>query len=83
MEEKIKKLLCKELESMKVYVDSVAFVKSNNQDILDIIIDSSDITVDLEVIVKASKIINDVLDERKLVDDKYVIDCHSKVGGMN
>ncbi len=82
MEEKIRKLTIAKLKEINVEIDDICFVKSNNQTILDITI-VSDLIVDLELVVKASKIIKKILDDENFIEFDYIMDCHSKVGGNN
>lgn len=80
MEEKIRELTKEKLKEINVEIDNICFVKSNNQTVLDITI-VSDLIVDLELIVKASKIIKKSLDNEDFIEFDYVMDCHSKEGG--
>ena len=80
MEEKIRELTELKLEEINVKIDKICFIKSNNQTILDITI-VSDLIVDLELIVKASKIIKNILDDHNFIEFNYIMDCHSKEGG--
>lgn len=76
MEQKIRKVLEKPLLEKNIVIDSITYEKEN----LNIILDSSD-TLDLDKIVEASKIINDILDKEDFIKDKYLLDISSKEKG--
>lgn len=81
IEERVINITKKELNKIDVEIDSIAFIRSNNQNVLDITL-ISDKTLDLNLIVTASKIIKKKLDEEDFILADYILDCHSKVGGM-
>ena len=76
MEQKIRKVLEKPLLEKNIVIDSITYEKEN----LNIILDSSD-TLDLDKIVEASKLINDILDKEEFIKDKYLLDISSKEKG--
>ena len=76
MEQKIRKVLEKPLLEKNIVIDSITYEKEN----LNIILDSSD-TLDLDKIVEASKLINDILDKEDFIKDKYLLDLSSKEKG--
>ncbi len=76
MEQKIRKVLEKPLLEKNIVIDSITYEKEN----LNIILDSSD-TLDLDKIVEASKLINDILDKEDFIKDKYLLDISSKEKG--
>lgn len=76
MEQKIRKVLEKPLLEKNIVIDSITYEKEN----LNIILDSSD-TLDLDKIVEASKLINDILDKEYFIKDKYLLDISSKEKG--
>lgn len=78
MEEKIKKAISHPLEKLNMVVDSISFEKGN----LNIVLDSDE-TIDLNRIVEASRIINDILDKEDFIKDKYMLDISSKEKGGN
>ena len=78
MEEKVKKVIAKPLEKLNMVVDSISFEKGN----LNIVLDSDE-TIDLNRIVEASRIINDILDKEDFIKDKYMLDISSKEKGGN
>lgn len=76
MKEKITKILEEPLKNMDLKIDEITLEKQN----LNIILDS-DTTIDLDRIVNASKIINEILDKEDLIKDKYLLDISSKEKG--
>lgn len=77
MEEKIRKLIEKELEKEKISVVDIYFEKEYNQDNLYIIIDKKPY-VDIDTCVLATNIINPILDENDLIEDSYILNVCSK-----
>ena len=80
MESKIKNLIEKELESINVIVDSIVYESEGNTKYLRICIDSSD-TLDTNLIVKATHIINPILDKEDLIKEAYILDIYGKSKG--
>ena len=78
MEEKIKKVIEKPLEKLNMVVDNISFEKGN----LNIVLDSEEI-IDLDRIVEASHLVNDILDKEDFIKDGYVLDISSKEKGGN
>lgn len=76
MLDKIKKEISKPLSSIGLDVDSINYEKGN----LNIILDSEDV-IDLDKIVEASRIINDILDAKDFIKEKYILDVSSKEKG--
>ena len=77
MEEKIRKLIEKDLEKEKISVVDIYFEKEYNQDNLYIIIDKKPY-VDIDTCVLATNIINPILDENDLIEDSYILNVCSK-----
>lgn len=78
MEEKVKNIISEPLKSLDMTIDSVCFEKSN----LNIVLDS-DSVIDLDRIVEASHLINDILDKEDFIKDSYTLDISSKEKGGN
>lgn len=76
MLDKIKKEISKPLSSIGLDIDSINYEKGN----LNIILDSEDV-IDLDKIVEATKIINDILDAKDFIKEKYILDVSSKEKG--
>ena len=78
MEEKVKKLIENPLEKLNIKVDSISIQK----DTINIVLDSDEV-IDLDKVVEASHLINDILDEKSDIRDTYMIDISSKEKGGN
>lgn len=80
MESKIKGLVDKHIKELGLFIDSVVLEKEGSQLFLRICLDSNDI-IDLDKIVKATKIINPIIDENDFVDEKYILEIYGKSKG--
>ena len=78
MEEKVKKVIAKPLEKLNMVVDSISFEKGN----LNIVLDSDEV-IDLNRIVEASHLINDILYKEDFIKNEYMLDISSKEKGGN
>ena len=76
LEELINKKLLKE----NIIVSSINYGKENNYNILKIELDKVN-GLDLDTIVKASNIINPLVDEVNFTEDSYILDIVSKEKG--
>ena len=76
MLDKIKKEISKPLSSIGLDIDSINYEKGN----LNIILDSEDV-IDWDKIVEATRIINDILDDKDFIKEKYILDVSSKEKG--
>lgn len=78
--EQVKNLISEPLEVEKIYVDEITYEKEGGNYFLRIII-TSDKGIDLDECIKATKIINPILDENDtLFDNQYILDVCSKGG---
>jgi Uncharacterised BCR, YhbC family COG0779. len=76
--DKIKKDLELPLKEINLYIDSINFDKGA----LNIILESlDDEIVDINKIVSATHIINNILDSKDYIKDKYILDVSSKERG--
>ena len=82
MEEKVKELLKGKLDELNLFVDSVVLEKEDNNLFLRICLDSNDI-IDLDTVVKATNIINPIIDKADLIDEKYVLEVYGKSKGSD
>ena len=80
MEEKVKEIIGNSLEHLNLTVDSVVYEKENNHNFLRICLDSPD-TIDLDLIVKATNIINPLMDKENIIKDEYHLDIYGKSKG--
>lgn len=78
MEERIKSCIEGPLKDINMIVDSINF---NGND-LNVVLDS-DSVIDLDRIVEASHLINDILDKEDFIKDSYMLDISSKEKGGN
>ena len=83
----MKKNLDKLMDSLKeafketeILVDSVDFEKKGNYHFLTVTLDKVG-GIDLETIVDATKIVNEVVDKMDITDDSYILDVVSKERG--
>ena len=76
MESKIKKVLENPLKEINVFIDSITYEKGQ----LNILLDSEEV-IDLEKVVEATHIINDILDEEDFIKESYMLDVSSKEKG--
>ena len=82
MENKVKELLKGKLDELNMVVDSVALEKENNQLYLRICLDSPDI-IDIDKVVLATNIINPIMDDADLIDEKYILEVYGKSKGSD
>ena len=80
MEDKIRKLLEKEVEKVGVRIDSVKLEKEDNNLFLRIVIDRDEI-IDLDKCVEVTNIINPILDKADLIEESYTLDVSTKEKG--
>ncbi len=80
MEEKIRKIIGNNLDSLEVTIDSVKFEKEDGNDFLRICLDSEKV-LDLDLITEASKIINDLIDNSDFELENYNLDIYGKSKG--
>ena len=76
--EKIKEALNDSLKEMGLFVYEINY--KNKQ--LNIILDSDDV-IDIDRIVKATKIINPILDKNDFIKENYILDVSSREKGGN
>ena len=80
MEEEVKKIIGNSLDELNLTVDSVVYEKENGSNFLRICLDSKDI-IDLNLIVKATKIISPLMDKANIIDEEYHLDIYGKSKG--
>lgn len=77
MEEKVKRIIGDSLDELNLTVDSVVYEKENGHNFLRICLDSPDV-IDLDLIVKATNIINSLMDKEDIIDEEYHLDIYGK-----
>lgn len=78
--EKLKIDLQERLDSEEIIVDDVTFEEKGKYHFLTITLDKIG-GIDLETIVDATKIVNEVVDKADITDDSYILDVVSKERG--
>lgn len=76
MLDKIRKEISKPLKDIGLDIDSINYEKGN----LNIILDSEEV-IDLDKIVEATHVINDILDAKDFIKEQYILDVSSKEKG--
>ncbi len=80
MKEKITELIGDSLSPLNLHVDDVIYEKVEGQNTLNIVLDSDEV-IDIDRIVAATKIINPIIDESNIIDERYVLDVYGKAKG--
>lgn len=78
--EKLKIDLQERLDSEEIIVDDVTFEEKGKYHFLTVTLDKIG-GIDLETIVDATKIVNEVIDKADITDDSYILDVVSKERG--
>ena len=78
--EKLKIDLQERLDSDELIVDDVTFEEKGKYHFLTVTLDKIG-GIDLETIVDATKIVNEVVDKADITDDSYILDVVSKERG--
>ncbi len=83
MEDNLKKIrenIENVLEKEKIVVDSITFEREGKYNFLRIVLDKTG-GIDLDTIVKATNLINPILDKLDLIKEEYILDVLSKERG--
>ena len=80
MEEKVRRIIGDSLNDLNLRIDSVIYEKENGVNYLRICLDSDD-TIDLDLIVKATHIINPLMDKENIINEEYHLDIYGKSKG--
>ena len=78
--EKLKIDLQERLDGEEIIVDDVTFEEKGKYHFLTVTLDKIG-GIDLETIVDATKIVNEVVDKADITDDSYILDVVSKERG--
>ena len=78
--QKLKIDLQERLDSEEIIVDDVTFEEKGKYHFLTVTLDKIG-GIDLETIVDATKIVNEVVDKADITDDSYILDVVSKERG--
>ena len=80
MKKEVIKLVGDKLDSLNVFIDDVYTEEQGGVKSLYIVLDSENI-IDLDTVVKATDILNPIMDKSKLLDDIDVLDIYAKEKG--
>ena len=81
MKEKLISMVGIKLDELNVFIDDVKIIDSNNEKVLEVVLDRDEDFIDLKTIVKATRILNPIVDEMKLDIDS--LDVYAKEKGGN
>lgn len=80
MKEKLIEKIAGKLENLNVFVEDVYVVEEGNEKTLTIVLDSKDM-IDLKTVVKATRILNPIVDELDFIKGTYTLDVYAKEKG--
>ncbi len=80
MEEKLIPIINEKIKDLNVHVDSINLEKEETETFLRIALDA-DFIIDLNTVVKATRIINPILDKEYETDEQYMLDVYAKPKG--
>lgn len=80
MKEKLIAKLGNKLDSLKVFVDDVYIEELAGEKTLTIVLDSEEM-LDLKTVVKATRILNPIVDELDFIEGMYTLDVYAKEKG--
>ena len=80
MEEQVKELVDDKIKDLNMVVDNVKLEKEGSNLFLRICLDSDNI-LDLDSIVKATKIIDPIIEKADLIDEAYILEVYGKSKG--
>ena len=82
MEEKIRNLIEGEVLKLGVSIDSIEYVKENQNYFLRIVVDRDE-PLDIDKVVDVTNVISPLLDEANVINDPYTLEVWSKEKGGN
>lgn len=80
MEDKVRKLIEKEVNNLGINIDSITYEKEGSNYFLRIVIDRDEI-IDIDTCVEVTNIINPLLDKADFIKDSYILDVSTKEKG--
>lgn len=80
MKEKVINKVGDSLKDLNLFVDDVYYEKEDGNNYLKICLDGN-VNLDVDVITKASKIINPLIDELDLINEEYILYIYGKSKG--
>lgn len=81
MEEKIRKLIEGEVLKLGVSIDSIEYVKENQNYFLRIVVDRDE-PLDIDKVVDVTNVISPLLDKANIINDPYTLEVWSKEKGV-
>ena len=81
MEEKIRNLIEGEVLKLGVSIDSIEYVKENQNYFLRIVVDRDE-PLDIDKVVDVTNIISPLLDKANIINDPYTLEVWSKEKGV-
>ncbi len=81
MEEKVRKLIEKEVNNLGVSIDSIIYEKEGSNNFLRIVIDRDEV-IDIDTCVEVTNVINPLLDKADFLEDSYILDVSTKEKGV-
>lgn len=80
MEEKVRKLIEKEVNKLGISIDSIIYEKEGSNYFLRIVIDRDEL-IDIDTCVEVTNVINPLLDKADFISDSYILDVSTKEKG--
>ncbi len=80
MKEDLIKEIGNKLDELNVYIYDVLVEKEGKDTYLRVVLDASDM-IDIDRVVKATKIIDPIVEKMNLVENEYILDVYAKSKG--
>ncbi len=80
MKEDLIKEIGNKLDDLNVYIYDVLVEKEGKDTYLRVVLDASDM-IDIDRVVKATKIIDPIVEKMNLVENEYILDVYAKSKG--
>ncbi len=80
MKEDLVKEIGDKLDKLKVYIYDVVVEKEGRDTYLRVVLDADDM-IDIDRVVKATKIIDPIVEKMNLVEEEYILDVYAKSKG--
>ena len=77
MKEDLIKEVGNKLDELKVYIYDVVLEKEGRDTYLRVVLDAEDI-IDIDRVVKATKIIDPIIEKMNLINEEYILDVYAK-----
>ncbi len=81
MKEKLLEQLGNKLNDLNVFIDDVSITEENNEKTLTIVLDRKEDYIDLKTVVKATRILNPIVDALDFIEGEYTLDVYAKEKG--